>query len=139
MCTTFLKPAAYLPPHPVPLGCPRALTLSALLHPLNSHWSSILHMVMYMFQCCSLQSSQPHFLPLNPQVCSSHLCFLCCPAYRIISNIFLNYIYAAAAKSLQSCSTLCDPIDGSPLGSSAPGIMPSSRIAGSYGSSIPSF
>ena len=24
---------------------------------------------------------------------------------------------AAAAKSLQSCPTLCDPIDGSPLGS----------------------
>ena len=29
----------------------------------------------------------------------------------------------AAAKSLQSCPTLCDPIDGSPLGSSAPGIL----------------
>ena len=30
---------------------------------------------------------------------------------------------AAAAKSLQSCSTLCDPIDGSPLGSPVPGIL----------------
>ena len=30
---------------------------------------------------------------------------------------------AAAAKSLQSCPTLCDPIDGSPLGSSVPGIF----------------
>ena len=30
---------------------------------------------------------------------------------------------AAAAKSLQSCLTLCDPIDGSPLGSSVPGIF----------------
>ena len=29
---------------------------------------------------------------------------------------------AAAAKSLQSCSTLCDPIDGSPPGSSVHGI-----------------
>ena len=29
---------------------------------------------------------------------------------------------AAAAKSLQSCSTLCDPIDSSPPGSAAPGI-----------------
>ena len=28
---------------------------------------------------------------------------------------------AAAAKSLQSCSTLCDPIDSSPLGSKSPG------------------
>jgi len=30
---------------------------------------------------------------------------------------------AAAAKLLQSCPTLCDPIDGSPLGSSVPGIL----------------
>ena len=29
----------------------------------------------------------------------------------------------AAAKSLQLCPTLCDPIDGSPLGSSVPGIL----------------
>ena len=29
----------------------------------------------------------------------------------------------AAAKSLQSCPTLCNPIDGSPLGSSVPGIL----------------
>ena len=28
-----------------------------------------------------------------------------------------------AAKSLQSCPTLCDPIDGSPPGSSVPGIL----------------
>ena len=29
----------------------------------------------------------------------------------------------AAAKSLQSCPTLCDPIDGSPPGSAVPGIL----------------
>ena len=29
----------------------------------------------------------------------------------------------AAAKSLQSCPTLCDPIDGSPTGSPVPGIL----------------
>ena len=28
-----------------------------------------------------------------------------------------------SAKSLQSCPTPCDPIDGSPLGSSVPGIL----------------
>ena len=33
------------------------------------------------------------------------------------------YIAAAAAKSLQSCPTLCDPIDGSPLGSPVPGFL----------------
>ena len=32
-------------------------------------------------------------------------------------------ICAAAAKSLQSCLTLCDPIDDSPAGSPIPGIL----------------
>ena len=32
-------------------------------------------------------------------------------------------VSAAAAKSLQSCLTLCDPIDGSPPGSPVPGIL----------------
>ena len=31
--------------------------------------------------------------------------------------------YAAAAKSLQSCPTLCDPVGGSPPGSPVPGIL----------------
>ena len=34
---------------------------------------------------------------------------------------FINNV--AAAKSLQSCPTLCDPTDGSPLGSAIPGIL----------------
>jgi len=33
------------------------------------------------------------------------------------------YPAAAAAKSLQSCPTLCNPIDGSPPGSPVPGIL----------------
>ena len=35
----------------------------------------------------------------------------------------LKVAAAAAAKSLQSCPTLCDPIDGSPPGSPVPGIL----------------
>ena len=34
-----------------------------------------------------------------------------------------NFYTAAAAKSLQSCPTLCNPIDGSPPGSAIPGIL----------------
>ena len=34
-----------------------------------------------------------------------------------------SWAQAAAAKSLQSCLTLCDPIDGSPPGSPNPGIL----------------
>ena len=42
----------------------------------------------------------------------------CHPAY-------LTYMQSATAtaKSLQSCPTLCDPIDGSPPGSPIPGIL----------------
>ena len=35
----------------------------------------------------------------------------------------MRHSAAAAAKSLQSCPTLCDPIDGSPPGSPVPGIL----------------
>ena len=35
---------------------------------------------------------------------------------------------AAAAKSLLSCPTLCDPIDGSPPGSAIPGILQARRL-----------
>ena len=41
---------------------------------------------------------------------------------RPIEMIIIQYA-AAAAKSLQSCPTLWDPIDGSPPGSSVPGIL----------------
>ena len=38
-------------------------------------------------------------------------------------TVMLVHHAAAAAKSLQSCPTLCDPIDGSPPGSAIPGIF----------------
>ena len=38
-------------------------------------------------------------------------------------NVSVKSAAAAAAKSLQSCLTLCDPIDGSPPGSPVPGIL----------------
>ena len=44
------------------------------------------------------------------------LCFCTTPWFTSIH-------VAAAAKSLQSCPTLCDPIDGSPPGSPVPGIL----------------
>ena len=40
-----------------------------------------------------------------------------------IKSFWGYYAAAAAAKSLQSCPTLCDPIDGSPSGSPVPGIL----------------
>ena len=45
--------------------------------------------------------------------------------FRSHREICLNQLWsaAAAAKSLQSCPNLCDPIDGSPPGSPVPGIL----------------
>ena len=44
-------------------------------------------------------------------------------AGRNINNLRYADAAAAAAKLLQSCPTLCDPIDGSLPGSPAPGIL----------------
>ena len=45
------------------------------------------------------------------------------PIARQVVNHWTTREVAAAAKSLQSCPTLCDPIDGSPPGSPIPGIL----------------
>ena len=42
------------------------------------------------------------------------------PLWRLHSTVSAA---TAAAKSLQSCLTLCNPIDGSPTGSPVPGIL----------------
>ena len=86
-------PHPELPSHPIPLGCPRAPTLRALLHASNLHWSSILHMIIYMFQCYSLKS--PHFCLLlySLKVCSLLLCLFFYLAYKSIVTVFLNSIY----------------------------------------------
>ena len=51
--------------------------------------------------------------------------FSCCtqPIWKASDGIPLNFLLLAAAKSLQSRLTLCDPIDGSPPGSPVPGIL----------------
>ena len=48
-----------------------------------------------------------------------------CPKIQVLGLPRLLYFYAraAAAKSLQSCPSLCDPTDGSPPGSPVPGIL----------------
>ena len=73
------------------------------------------------------------FLPnLIPSGCSLRFPFLCSALghsqaahipCHLGPTIFKSAAAAAAAKSLQSCPTLCNPIDGSPPGSSVPGIL----------------
>ena len=45
------------------------------------------------------------------------------PQFLFSTSTNCGLFTAAAAKSLQSCLTLCDPIDGSPPGSPVPGIL----------------
>ena len=92
---------SHLPPHLIPLSCHSVQALSALFHALNLDWSSISHMVIYMFQCYSLKPSHPRLLPQrspkesqqSPKLCSLHLCLFCCLAYKVVVTIFLNSIY----------------------------------------------
>ena len=69
-------------PIPPTVGCHRA----------NSHWLSVLHLVMYMFASYSLNSSHPPLPPLCPQVHSLCLCLHYCPANKFNSTIFLYFI-----------------------------------------------
>ena len=97
------QPRVYIcPPILIPLPTPspfypsrlfHSTGFGCLLHASNLHWSSILHMVIYIFQFYFLQSSHPHLLPQSPKVCSLHLCLFCCPACKIVVAIFLNSIY----------------------------------------------
>ena len=77
-------------PHPTPLGCHRALDLSAMNHTANSHWLSTLHMVMHVSMLlCPFIPGSPS--PLCPQVYFLCQHLLCCPVNRTISTIFLTY------------------------------------------------
>ena len=49
---------------------------------------------------------------------------------KIMSLLCNMLSAAAAAKSIQSCPTLCDPIDGSSPGSAVPGILQARTLEG---------
>ena len=61
---------------------------------------------------------------LSFTISQSWLTFMSIESVILSSHLVLCLAAAAAtAKLLQSCPTLCDPIDGSPLGSAVPGII----------------
>jgi len=86
--------------------------------------SVVIFLLLFMFwyfgqEACGILASRPGIEPPLPALEGE--IFTTGPSLPFTSDSFPNP--AAAAKSLQSCPTLCDPIDGSPLGSSVPGIL----------------
>ena len=74
-----------LPP-PIPLDCHRASGLSSLHHTANSHWISILHMVMCMFQFYSFNSS---------------LTLLCC-VHKFVLYVCISIVALQTGSSVSS-------------------------------------
>ena len=82
-----------LPIVPNPPRLSQGMEPSSLHHTANSRWLSILHVLMCMFQCYSLNLSHPLRPPLHSQVCSLSLWLHCYSANRLVSTIFLDSIY----------------------------------------------
>ena len=81
-----------------------------------AHWASL------SLRVCSNSCSLSHWC--YPTISSSvtPISSSIFPSIRVLSSKLASAA-AAAAKSLQSCPTLCDPIDSSPPGSAVPGIL----------------
>ena len=62
-----LSPSPLLPPHPIPLGHPRAPAPSTTYHASNLDWWFISHMIIYMFQCHFPTLSHSHPLLQSPK------------------------------------------------------------------------
>ena len=94
-----------------------------LLWPVHSLGKTLLTFALLHFvlqgQTCLLLQVFLDFLVLHssPLWCNGHIFWV------LILEGLVGLHAAAAAKLLQSCPTLCNPIDGSPSGSPIPGIL----------------
>ena len=99
------------------------------------YWNQIIVYIIKYSNTLKCYEAFSFFVTLSSQY--STLCLLCKFFFTIYNPIFIPIFWslghsfsflsmwpaAAAARSLQSCPTLCDPIDGSPPGSPVPGIL----------------
>ena len=68
--------------------------------------------------------NQPQYIGVLSTAPSPHRPWLGAVKLKMLKPLLgLLFIFAAAAMSLQSCPTLCNPIDGRPPGSPVPGIL----------------
>ena len=89
---SVIQPSSHLTPQTTPVGCQRAPALGFLCQTASSHWLSVSHTVMHLFQCYSLKSSHLFFPTLCPKVCSPCL-HLHCHVDKFICTIFLDFIF----------------------------------------------
>ena len=89
------------------------------LSQFHSKYSSTLN----HFECGLPESETSHIFPLRLWKCAVLLVPIFIKYRQYFSQPKRYFRYAAAAKSLQSCPTLCDPIDSSPPGSPVPAIL----------------
>ena len=73
---------------------------------------------MWLYRSCYETSQSPYDAELH-----IHLYTLAHFDLELLEGLQTNTLAAAAAKSLQLCLTLCNPIDGSPPGTPIPGIL----------------
>ena len=88
-------------------------TLKSLLQHHNSKASILQCSAFFMVQLSHLYMTTGKIIALTRQTFVG----------KVMSLLFNTLSATAAAKSLQSCPTLCDPIDGSPPSSPVPGIL----------------
>jgi len=112
MCPPIPNTSSHIPLSPYSSGLSQSTDFECPASCIKLALVICLHMVMYMFQCCSLKSSHPCLLPLSSKICVLHLCLLCCPAYRIVITIFLKSISSVQFSLVaQSCPTLCNSMN----------------------------
>ena len=90
MCSSSQYP---LPPPSPPntsrsFQCTRSKRLS---HASNLGWRSVSPQIIYMFRCCSLETSHLRLLSQSPKDCSIHLCLFFCFAYRVIIMVHIHH------------------------------------------------
>ena len=113
--TLLPPPASYHPSRSSQCTSPR--------HPVSCIEPGLATCFIHDFIHVSMPFSQiipPLPLPQSPKDCSIHQCLL---LSKVTLEFCLALQFAAAAKSLQLCLILCNPMNCSPLGSSVNGIL----------------
>ena len=75
-CVPHPEPPSHLPLHLIPQGHPSAPALSTRSHASNLDWRSVSCMIIYMFQCYTLNEWRIPILQIIANSCSC-LCHLC--------------------------------------------------------------